>query len=252
MGEHHALRRAGRPRGEDQLDRSRPARGAARPRAALPSRAGTGRRRVGARARRRSWSGTVPAGRRAGRARPGRCPRTSCFAPERRDDVLDRVGRHAQIERNEDEPRPHRPEVDGRELRRRRATRSGADRPAPGPSARRRHAASRLRRSSSRKLQCRSCRRRCAALARPDRRSASTASSRRSTRERRRSVVHRHGESGTRSPSSGDARTGCVPFDPALDLGYAPPPLGGLDRPGGVTGRLAAARARPWARRSQA
>ncbi len=67
-------------------------------------------------------------------------------------DPLDRIGRHPQVERDDHDADPHRPEVDGRQCGRRR-------RPGQHPlalrqtrDARRRQATARLRRSSSRKL----------------------------------------------------------------------------------------------------
>ena len=54
------------------------------------------------------------------RARRGPVPRIRWRGAGRADDALDRVGRHAQVERDEDQAGPHRPEVGGRQLGRRR------------------------------------------------------------------------------------------------------------------------------------
>ncbi len=127
VGEHHALRRPGRPRGEDQLPdlvRTGP----------LPGRqlrlpvgrervVRVGRERVDGRRRepfqlRVARIGGVPS-RAEDELLRGGLP----------DDVLDRVGRHAQVQRDEDQPRPHRPEVHGREGR-------GGRRPGQQPVAR--------------------------------------------------------------------------------------------------------------------
>ena len=117
VGEHHALRRAGRARGEDQLEDV--GRGGWRPRgrAGPPSPAGTSSSGSAARA------STVvvgkrsrPASRGSGASRP--VPRIRCRAPERGHDPLDRVGRHPQVERDEDQPGAHRAEVGRRQLRR--------------------------------------------------------------------------------------------------------------------------------------
>ena len=76
------------------------------------------------------------------RARRGRSRGSGGAAPDAATIALDRVRRHPQVERDEDEPRAHRAEVRGRQLRRRR--RPGED-PVAGlrPSARSRQAASR-------------------------------------------------------------------------------------------------------------
>ena len=147
VGEHHALRRPGRARGEDQLRRCRPVRAAPRRPASPPSRAGT---RVvvggfGARARRRWSSGTARARPRAGRARRGRCrgSRWRGSAPRRcsRSPRPTCAGPAARRRAAPASPRSRRPAssgIDGDQVR----IRS----PGSRPSARSRHAAIRLRR----------------------------------------------------------------------------------------------------------
>ena len=120
------------------------------------------------------------------------------LAPGGRDDALDRVGRHAQVERHEDRGRPASPRSRSPAARAWTATRSGGGRPARG---RARAGATRRageRRSSSRYVQVvvePSSRRRLSAVRR---RSASTASveqvqqGRSSVRAGSRASVRRH------------------------------------------------------------
>ena len=152
VGEHHALRRAGRARREDELEDVGRGRAAARRRPAPPSRPGSVSSGSAVSASRRVvGNASRPASRGSGASRP--VPRIRCFALGAGGDPLDRVGRHPQVERDEDEARPHRPEVGGGQLRRRRATRSGSGRPArarrPGAARRRAGSAGRARDRSS-------------------------------------------------------------------------------------------------------
>ncbi len=80
---------------------------------------------------RSSWGSVARrASRGSGASRP--VPRMRWRGSARADDPLDGLGRHAQVERHVDQPRPHRPEVGGRELRHRRGPGQDRGRRAPG------------------------------------------------------------------------------------------------------------------------
>ena len=180
VGEHHALRRARRARREDELEDRRPGRASARRRPGPPSPPGRSRP-----ARRRARRGVVvgkaprPASRGIGRVAAGPDEQPPRLGPG--GDPLDRVGRHPQVERDEDDARPHRPEIGGGQLRASTATTSGSGRPARG----------RAREGATRRCGCagrardttrtRSTRRRRATRAPAGRRTGRAAPSRRST-----------------------------------------------------------------------
>ena len=107
VGQHHALRRAGRARREDELEDL--VGGGRRQARLLRLPVGRERRVVGLgfapTAPRRSWSGSGRARPRADRARRGPSRGSGGAALGRRDDPLDRLRRHAQVERHEHEPR---------------------------------------------------------------------------------------------------------------------------------------------------
>ena len=160
VGEHHALRRAGRARGEDQLPdlvraRARPGRDLPPPSRAGTSSSGLGRESLDGRRRERG-----PARPRAGRARRVRCRgsvarrrRARRFRRSHRRDMRRSSGTRTARPASPRSRRPGGPASTGDQVRIR----------SPGfsPSARSRHAASRLRRSSSRKRPVQSsCRRR--------------------------------------------------------------------------------------------
>jgi hypothetical protein len=124
VGQHHALRRAGRARREDELEGigslGRPPGG----QLYLPVRwkrfVGIGRERLDTRGResaqaRLPWVRCVPAG-----------PQDEVPGTRGAHDALDRVGRHPKVERDDDQARAHRPEVRGGEFRRRRRPRQQA------------------------------------------------------------------------------------------------------------------------------
>ena len=118
VGEHHALGRTRGPGREHELEQVlRRGRWPAR-RPAPPSRPGT------TRPARPTRVSTVVVGNRSRRASRGSgasrpVPRIRCRAPDAPTDHLDRVGRHPQVERDEHQAGPHRPEVGRRQLRRR-------------------------------------------------------------------------------------------------------------------------------------
>ena len=123
VGEHHALRDAGRPRREHELEDVVLVRRLPGGLGRFPvGREGRDRRR---RARRRglrgSSSGTCSrrASRGSGASRP--VPRMRWRVSAALHDVLDGLDRHAQVQRHVDEASAHRPEVGGRELRHGRA-----------------------------------------------------------------------------------------------------------------------------------
>ena len=116
VGEHHALRRAGRAGGEDELeqvgrDGGRPGRDLGLP-VGRHVGAGLGRDRVD----RRGREAVEPRLARIGRIATG--PDDEVSRAGGLDDALDRVGRHPQVERDEDQPRAHRPEVRRGQVRR--------------------------------------------------------------------------------------------------------------------------------------
>ena len=117
MGEHHALRRAGRARGEDELEDLVGGRALPGALARLPVgrerrviRRGLGRERLDGRRREVVQPGFA----RVGRVAPG--PEDEVPGSGRLDDPLDRRRRHPKVERDEDEPRSHRAVVRGGEL----------------------------------------------------------------------------------------------------------------------------------------
>ena len=115
VGQHDALRGAGRAGGVDEQVDVVAAPGDPTTRPAPPSRRaspapGSAQRSAVVTAGR--WSRSASAG--SGASRP--VPITSWQRPGAVGDAPDRVGGHVQVERHEDEPGPHRPEVDGGEL----------------------------------------------------------------------------------------------------------------------------------------
>ena len=131
VGQHHALGRAGRAGREDQLERSPRPRGVPTPPwrtsqsggKSGSSGLGLGRERLDGRRR----EAGQPSLARIGGVAAG--PEDEVAGARGPDDALDRVGRHPQVERDEDEPGVHRAVVGGRQLRRRR-------RPGQDPVAR--------------------------------------------------------------------------------------------------------------------